>query len=97
MTNKFDIDFTEEERERYNHIKDLSLKHYPQISNDNVMENLSEYLYIYYAKHGCLPDPVEESSNVSKMNMCMEPKIIEYKTPSDAGETLVRSNNEEAD
>jgi len=90
MTNKFDVELTDEEQERYNHLKDLSLKFYPQISDDSVMSNLSEYLYIYYAKHGCLPDPLENDA-AKECHTSNEPRIIEYRTPADAGDSLIRS------
>lgn len=89
MTNKFNIKLNEEEQERYNHLKELSLRHYPQIADDNVMTNLSEYLYLYYAKKGCLPEP-DKSQQPESIDALTEPKIIEYKTPANAGDTLIR-------
>lgn len=84
--NKLNIEFTDEERERYDYLKEVSIKLYPQIANDSVMGNLSEYLYIYYAKNGVLPGPVKKDEK----EQTTEPKIIEYKTPSDAGSNLIR-------
>lgn len=50
---------TDEQKERYDYIKMISLKGYPQIEKNNVMMNLSNYLWMFYAKHGYLPDPPE--------------------------------------
>jgi len=96
MTNKFDIDLTDEEQERYNHLKHLSILHYPKLTTDNTAANMAEYLYIYFAKNGCLPDPQEGEPTQEEIQMLKQPKIIEYKTPVDAGNTLVRHNDEEA-
>jgi hypothetical protein len=57
---------------------------------------MAEYLYIYYAKHGVLPEPSEREPSQEEIDMFKQPKIIEYKTPADAGDTLVRHNDEEA-
>jgi len=90
MTNPFNIKLTEEEEARYNHLKELSLKFWPKIAEDSVMANLAEYLYIQYAKTGVLPDPPAKNEEDSEP-VSVVPKIIEYRTPSDAGETLIRS------
>jgi hypothetical protein len=95
MTNKFNIRLTDEEEERYNHLKELSLRHYPKLSVDQTASNMAEYLYIYYAKHGSLPDPLEkEPSDEEFKEMINQPRIIEYKTPSDAGCNLKRLPDE---
>lgn len=52
--------FTEEERARYDFLKDTSVRLHPSINNDNVKSEMVEYLYIYYAKNNKLPDrPIE--------------------------------------
>ncbi len=93
--NQFNIKLTDEEEERYNYLKEISQKHYPKLIRDSTASNMAEYLYIYYAKHGSLPDPLEkEPSDEELKAMIDQPRIIEYKTPSDAGSTLVRLPDE---
>jgi hypothetical protein len=74
MTNKFDIDLTDEEQERYNHLKDLSILHYPKLTTDSTAANMAEYLYIYFAKNGCLPDPEETEPKKEEIDMLNEPQ-----------------------
>lgn len=93
--NPFNIELTEEEQERYNELKELSLRHYPKLSTDSTAANMAEYLYIHYAKHNCLPDPTEKQP--SQDDLISLPRIISYKTPSDAGETLIRELETQAE
>lgn len=89
--NPFNIKLSEEEEERYNYLKELSLRHYPKLTTDLTAANMAEYLYVYYAKHNCLPDPAEKEPSKEDVDTLLnQPKIIEYKTPADAGDTLVR-------
>ena len=93
--NQFNIKLTNEEEERYNYLKEISQKHYPKLIRDSTASNMAEYLYIYYAKHCSLPDPLEkEPSDEDLREMIDQPRIIEYKTPSDAGCNLVRLPDE---
>jgi len=57
---------TDEQRARYDYIKDVSMKAYPQIENNAVMMNLSNYLWMFYAKNGYLPDPPEGAVGLEK-------------------------------
>lgn len=54
------MDFTEEEQERYNFIKEKSILLYPIIAKDKIAGELAEHLFNYYAKNGCLPDVVRQ-------------------------------------
>ena len=89
MKNKFNVELTDEEEERYIYLKELSIRHYPKLSIDETAANMAENLYIYYAKHNSLPDPKEEEE-ASKESIRQQPRIIEYRTPADAGDTLIR-------
>ena len=61
MDNIFEAQLTtDEEKERYAYLKELSQKHWPGIKDDPIMAQLSEYLYLEYAKTGKLPDPPTE-------------------------------------
>ena len=92
MTNKFNVPLTDEEQERYDYLKALSLQLYPKIATDNIMANMAEYLYIQYAKTGKLPDPPEETEKSEELSDAFDKmRIIEYRTPADAGDTLIRS------
>ena len=56
------MDFTEEEQERYNFIKEKSILLYPFIGKDKIAGELAEYLFNYYAKNGSLPDIVRQTN-----------------------------------
>ena len=79
---------TEEERERYNYIKELTTKLYPHISQDQTLANMSEYLLIHYAKHQQFPDPIEERPISQNTSNILAEEI--YYTPSNVGDTLQR-------
>ena len=56
--------FTDVERARYDFMKDLSLRSHPSIQHDNIKLEMAEYLFIYYAQNGILPDkPLDEEIN----------------------------------
>lgn len=59
--------FTDEEKERYDYIKLVSLKAYPQIEKNSVMMGLSNYLWMFYAKNGYLPDPPNTTESTSNL------------------------------
>jgi hypothetical protein len=80
---------TEEEKDRYNYIKDLVQRLYPKVANDTTLGNMSEYLYIYYAIHEKFPDPPEGCADepVGLKNIQL---MEEYHTPPDIADTLKR-------
>lgn len=96
--NQFNIKLTDEEEVRYNYLKEISQKHYPKLVRDTTAQNMAEYLYIYYAKHGYLPDPVEKEPSDEEIEALIDQtRIIEYRTPIDAGSNLIRMPDEEAE
>jgi hypothetical protein len=78
---------TEEEKDRYNYIKDLVQRLYPHVASDTTLGNMSEYLYIYYAIHEKFPDPPagfeKESAGIQNIQL-----MEEYHTPADIADTL---------
>ena len=56
MSNPFNIPFTPEEKERYEYITKTVAKHYPKLAEDPVATNMAEYLFVYFARTGSLPD-----------------------------------------
>ena len=87
-----EISLTSNEIDRYNEIKEISTRLYPQICGNKVMMGLSEYLWLYYAKKGELPDCDPVMPNVMTSNM---PHTVEIKTPEDIGDTLQKIPEQE--
>ena len=78
---------TEEQKDRYNYIKDLTQKLYPKVASDITLGNMSEYLYIYFAIHEKFPDPPEHAEN-EPVGLTNIPLMEEYYTPANIAETL---------
>lgn len=83
---------TEEEKERYEYIKELTTRLYPQVNEDETLKNLNEYLLIYYAKHGEFPDPPANADKPIKITNFE--RVVEHHTPADIGDTLNRPPEE---
>lgn len=81
---------TEEEKDRYNYIKDLVQRLYPKVASDITLGNMSEYLYVYYAIHEKFPDPPEGAENemTQPIDLTNIPLMEEYYTPANISETL---------
>lgn len=80
---------TQEEKDRYEYIKELTTRLYPQITEDETLRNLNEYLLIYYAKHDKFPDPPENADD-EPIKVAKFERIVEHHTPSNIGDTLIR-------
>lgn len=83
---------TQEEKDRYEYIKELTTRLYPQITEDETLKNMNEYLLIYYAKHEKFPDPPENAENKPTTITNIE-RIVEHRTPANIGDTLKRPEN----
>lgn len=80
---------TEEQKDRYNYIKDLTQRLYPKVASDITLGNMSEYLYIYYAIHEKFPDP-PEGTDTEPIGFTNIPMMEEYHTPANIADTLKR-------
>jgi hypothetical protein len=77
---------TDEQKDRYNYIKDLVQRLYPKVANDITLGHMSEYLFVYYAIHEKFPDRPEGDENDSGLTNI--PLVRVHHTPSNIAETL---------
>jgi hypothetical protein len=80
---------TGEEKERYEYIKELTTRLYPNIYEDETLCKLNEYLLVYYAKNGEFPEPPKDAAD-KPITITNFERIIEHHTPADVGDTLNR-------
>ena len=85
---------TEEEKERYEYIKELTTRLYPNITEHETLKNMNEYLLIYYAKNGEFPEPPENATD-KPITITNFERVVEHHTPANIGDTLKRPEAEQ--
>ena len=78
---------TDEEKDRYNYIKDLVQRLYPKVANDITLGHMSEYLFVFYAINEKFPDRPEGDENDS-IGLTNIPSMRVHHTPANIAETL---------